>query len=75
MYIIGLRIGDVDADEQITIADATLIQQYLANLRNWDDHGSEEWVEVYKYVADYDGNGERDIVDATRIQQHLAKLI
>ena len=58
--------GDVDADGEITILDATYIQRYLAAIDDFDD--------VQMVVADFDHDGSVTILDATRIQRCLAGL-
>ena len=58
--------GDADGDGEITVTDATRIQQYLANLID----ESRINIEAAKTTDD-----DLSVIDATRIQQHLAKLI
>jgi alpha-amylase len=60
-------VGDVDQDGELSIADATEIQKYLAKISDLD--------EEQMFLADFDGDGEVDIADATDIQKRLAKLI
>ena len=59
------KLGDVDGDTQITTADATLIQQYVAKLVTV----------INDSVADVDGDGMVTTADATLIQQYVAKLV
>ena len=59
-------IGDTDADEKVTIIDATAIQRYLVGMRELD--------KVHQYLADTDGDGKVTIIDATQIQRWLAGL-
>ena len=59
-------IGDTDSDSQITIIDATLVQQWLAKLIGDEDLDLRAAKTTDKPVS---------VADATRIQQHLAKLI
>lgn len=60
-------IGDVNGDGNITIADATELQKYLANIVDFDD---EQFA-----VADTNGDGSVSIADATQIQKYLANII
>lgn len=60
------RIGDVNADKKITIADAKLVLQNVAGLR--------EFGSTQKKVADVDANGKITILDARLILQHVAKI-
>ena len=58
--------GDVDGDERITVYDATIIQQHVAQIKSID--------EQYLENADVDGDGKITIIDATRIQKFIAQL-
>lgn len=60
-------IGDVNGDGVISIADATTLQKYLANIVDFDDK--------QLAVADTNVDGNVDIQDATQIQKYLAQLI
>ena len=60
-------LGDVNCDGVISIADATTLQKYLANIVDFD-------VEQLD-VADTNGDGSVSIADATQIQKYLAQLI
>ena len=60
-------IGDVNGDGVISIADATTLQKYLANIVDFDDE--------QLAVADTNGDGSVSIADATQIQKYLAQLI
>lgn len=62
-----LLTGDVNGDGVISIADATTLQKYLANIVDFD----------YEQlaVADTNGDGSVSIADATQIQKYLAELI
>ena len=62
----GVRLGDVDGDETVTIFDATAIQRNLAGLPTNNGFS--------KLAADVNGNGEIEITDATYIQRWLAAL-
>ena len=56
-------IGDVDGNGVISVADATLIQKYLADLTEFTDSQIE--------VADVNGDGAINVWDATAVQQML----
>ena len=60
-------IGDVNNDGVISVADATDIQKYLANIIDLDDEAL--------ICADTDGNGVVSISDATTTQKYLAEII
>lgn len=60
-------IGDVNSDGIVSIADATELQKYLANIVDFDDE--------QLAVADTNGDGSVSIADATQIQKYLAQLI
>ncbi|MDD5889045.1 MAG: leucine-rich repeat protein [Ruminococcus sp.] len=61
------HIGDVNSDGVISIADATTLQKYLANIVDFDDE--------QLAVADTNGDGSVSIADATQIQKYLANII
>ncbi len=58
--------GDVNMDGKVTIVDATMMQQYLADLINLN--------EAQIYTCDLDGHGDVTVMDATRLQRHVAKI-
>ena len=58
-------IGDADRDTELSIADVTYIQEFVAGIIT----------EEANALADVNGNGEIDIRDATYIQMYLAKII
>ena len=60
-------IGDVNNDGIVSIADATTLQKYLANIVDFDDK--------QLAVADTNGDGSVSIADATQIQKYLANII
>lgn len=60
-------LGDVNSDGIVSIADATELQKYLANIIDFDDE--------QLAVADTNGDGSVSIADATQIQKYLAQLI
>lgn len=57
--------GDVNLDGRLDIADATLVQRFVAELDDLSDN--------QKKLADIDGSGEVNINDATEIQYRIAK--
>ena len=59
-------VGDVDMDDSVEITDVTLIQRYLAGMRQL----SYEQL----MLADADNSGDVDIVDATLMQRYLAQM-
>ena len=60
-------IGDVDGDGSITVQDATVIQNVLANMQAPNDN--------YTVAGDVDSDGEVTSVDATLILRYKAGLI
>ncbi|MCI6616858.1 dockerin type I domain-containing protein [Ruminococcus sp.] len=60
-------IGDVNNDGIVSIADATTLQKYLANIIDFDNE--------QLAVADTNSDGNVSIADATQIQKYLAQLI
>ncbi|MCH5304471.1 MAG: dockerin type I repeat-containing protein, partial [Ruminococcus sp.] len=61
------KMGDVNMDGAVDIRDATLIQQYLADLETLSD--------IQLYLADVDGEPGVSVKDATYIMQGIADLI
>ena len=59
------KLGDVDADMQVTSSDAAMILQYVAKMTS----------EVNESVADVDGDGQVTSSDAALILQYVAKSI
>lgn len=64
-----LKKGDVDLDSEITIVDATLIQMYLADMKELND------LQKYNAITYMYGENEIDIMCVTQIQRYIAKLI
>ncbi len=70
---IGQLFGDVNYNGKLDIADATLIQRYLAGY-------SVSEIEFYDtviscgYISDMNRDGKRTIADATAIQRKIAGL-
>lgn len=59
-------VGDVNRDGEITIADATLLQKYVAHIVSFDNQ--------QLYLADTDSDGNVTISDATEIQKYITRL-
>ena len=57
-------LGDANADGEVTVPDATVIQRYLAEIET----------EIDEEAADADGDGEVAILDAAFIQRWLADI-
>lgn len=66
-------MGDTNHDNEITILDATIIQQYVAGIRRLYDEYTDRR-DVKGRFSDYNNDGETTILDATAIQRKLAKL-
>ena len=58
-------LGDTDADDSVTIVDATVIQRHIAEIP------TAVYIEA---AADADQDGQVTILDATSIQRWLAEL-
>ena len=75
-YGCGKLIGDLDGNDEINIADATIIQRCQAKMREYPDSDTiqpyEEVDGALKYYSDFNRDGKRDISDATAIQRYLA---
>lgn len=61
----GMIIGDVDDDSYVTIADATLLQRYLAEFVTLDSNAL--------LRADVSGDGTVSIADVTDLQRIIAE--
>lgn len=59
--------GDVNLDGKVTIADATMLQKYLASIVMLND--------LQKKAADSTSDGKISISDVTAIQKYIAGLI
>lgn len=59
--------GDADLNGNVSSIDTTIIQMYLAEMRDLSDD--------QKMASDVDGNGIVDAVDVTLIQQYLSEDI
>ena len=60
---IQYEVGDVNLDGSVDIVDATWIQQYMAEIRVFD--------EIQLSLADTNNDGDVDVTDATEIQVRL----
>lgn len=58
-------LGDVNADDNVDVADVTKIQQFIAELAEIDG--------IYLKAADVNNDGEVNISDATAIQMYVAE--
>lgn len=58
--------NDIDLDNSVTVADATLLQKYVANISTLTDD--------QKLLADCNGDGVIDVRDATYIQKIIVKI-
>lgn len=66
LYAKWAMINDIDLDDSVTVADATLLQKYIANISTLTDD--------QKLLADCNGDGVIDVRDATYIQKTIAKI-
>ncbi len=64
---VGYQKGDVNLDGSLTVADATLIQQYTLKLVTFNDD--------QLYLADLDNSGTITILDATLLQKLIMGLL
>lgn len=71
-------IGDVDADKQLTVLDATKIQKVMAQLEEFDESNDiSKHVDFggdLDYISDFDHDGKTTILDAAEIQLVLAGI-
>lgn len=58
--------GDIDLDNSVTVADATLLQKYVVGIATLTDD--------QKLLADCNGDGAVDVRDATYIQKTIVKI-
>lgn len=73
------RIGDSDADCELTVMDATYIQRALAQLEEFSVLDTyigafQHYGKELNYISDYDFDGSITVMDATAIQMKLAKV-
>ena len=69
-------IGDANNDGQLSILDATVIQQAEAKISILDDWFTalQAYGDKIAFSTDFNRDGERTILDATAIQMKLAKV-
>ena len=76
---IGKLIGDMNNDNEITVADATMIQKCVAGIEQYSykdeivNYYSYTATEKLRYISDFNRDGVRNIDDATAIQKYLAE--
>ncbi|MBE6738349.1 MAG: hypothetical protein E7566_06835 [Ruminococcaceae bacterium] len=69
---IARKIGDADADGEITVRDATYIQKFLAGV---EGYVIEDIYAMFCYAySDFDGDYKVNVKDVTNIQKYLADL-
>jgi|GEM_PF-3646853 len=66
--------GDVDGDGVLTVSDATLLQQYLAEFTVNGKPVIDAADERMFATADFNGDGALDVMDVTAIQRALAEF-
>lgn len=80
---VGMKIGDMNNDNEVNIKDATMIQKSLACLTDFPefDNIAEGRGNAFlgdtpqlSYLSDVNRNGRRDIGDATAVQRIAAKM-
>ncbi|MFR2257363.1 MAG: dockerin type I repeat-containing protein [Ruminococcus sp.] len=64
--LVGLTCGDTDLSGYISVADATLVQKYVAGIEDFD--------KLQLFNSDVDHDGEINVVDATLIQKYIVGL-
>lgn len=62
-----LICGDLNWDNQVTISDTTILQQYLAKMLTQN--------QLQLLMADTNADNKIDVRDATEIQRYVAKII
>ncbi|MBQ5744125.1 MAG: dockerin type I repeat-containing protein, partial [Ruminococcus sp.] len=66
---IDFVIGDLDGDDRLTIHDATVLQQFLAEFATLDLNDEKTFLK-----ADVNGDGKVNVRDVTAIQRKLAEI-
>lgn len=66
LYAKWAMINDIDLDNSVTVADATLLQKYVVGIATLTDD--------QKLLADCNGDGAIDVRDATYIQKTIVKI-
>lgn len=61
------KMGDIDADGEITLQDVLAVQKYIARVEQLDD--------LQLAAADTDHNGKAELNDVLLIQKFLSKMI
>lgn len=61
------RLGDADIDGVVSIQDATLVQQVIADLKSFNDEQN--------FLADVNADGKISVSDVTMIQKYLARIL
>ena len=64
--LVGLTCGDTDLSGYISVADATLVQKYVAGIEDFD--------KLQLFNSDVNHDGEISVVDATLIQKYIVGL-
>ena len=64
--LVGLTCGDTDLGGYISVADATLVQKYVAGIEDFD--------KLQLFNSDVNHDGEISVVDATLIQKYIVGL-
>ena len=64
--LVGLTCGDTDLSGYISVADATLVQKYVAGIEDFD--------KLQLFNSDVNDDGEISVVDATLIQKYIVGL-
>ncbi len=67
-----LKNGDVNADFEVNVKDATFLQKYVAKLESVNKIYS---LELFKRSADVNRDHKINVKDATLLQKQLAKLV
>lgn len=69
---IARKIGDADADGEITIKDATYIQKFIAGMEGYTK--DDIYASCCSAYSDFDGDYKVNVKDVTNIQKYLAGL-
>lgn len=77
---LGILLGDIDRDDELSIIDCTLIQRCAAKVIDWPEKDQIDLKPVVvgfpdlRYYSDFDCDGERDVVDATKLQRYVTMI-
>lgn len=66
--VMNVRLGDVNKNGNITVADAVEIQKHIANIITIDGDAAQ-------YVCDLNNDGRVSVADAVMIQKYIANII